>query len=131
MRRKEPHIYVANWFYLAFIVTVAVLHITNNAAVPVSIFLPKSYVVWSGVQDGDGRSGEYGGRSAVGFFDSAAGLVFGIMYFFIPKRQGGSVDLLPVWVVHHRFWALIFLYIWAGPHHSITRRCRTGRRRSA
>jgi cytochrome c oxidase cbb3-type subunit 1 len=111
MRRKEPHIYVANWFYLAFIVTIAVLHLGNNAAVPVSIFSPKSYIVWSGVQDAMVQW--WYGHNAVGFFLTAGFL--GIMYYFIPKRAERPIYSYRLSIVH--FWALIFLYIWAGPHH--------------
>jgi cytochrome c oxidase cbb3-type subunit 1 len=111
MRRKEPHIYVANWFYLAFIVTIAVLHIVNNAAVPVSLFSPKSYIAWSGVQDA--MVEWWYGHNAVGFFLTAGFL--GIMYYFIPKRANRPVYSYRLSIIH--FWALIFLYIWAGPHH--------------
>jgi len=111
MRRKEPHIYVANWFYLAFIVTIAVLHIVNNAAIPVSIFSPKSYIAWSGVQDAMVQW--WYGHNAVGFFLTAGFL--GIMYYFIPKRANRPVYSYRLSIIH--FWALIFLYIWAGPHH--------------
>ena len=111
MRRKEPHIYVANWFYLAFIVTIAVLHVTNNAAIPVSLFSSKSYVVWSGVQDAMVQW--WYGHNAVGFFLTAGFL--GIMYYFIPKRAERPVYSYRLSIIH--FWALIFLYIWAGPHH--------------
>jgi cytochrome c oxidase cbb3-type subunit 1 len=111
MRRKEPHIYVANWFYLAFIVTIAVLHLGNNAAVPVSMFSPKSYVVWSGVQDAMVQW--WYGHNAVGFFLTAGFL--GIMYYFIPKRAERPIYSYRLSIIH--FWALIFLYIWAGPHH--------------
>ncbi len=111
MRRKEPHIYVANWFYLAFIVTIAVLHVTNNAAIPVSLFSSKSYIVWSGVQDA--MVEWWYGHNAVGFFLTAGFL--GIMYYFIPKRAGRPVYSYRLSIIH--FWSLIFLYIWAGPHH--------------
>jgi cytochrome c oxidase cbb3-type subunit 1 len=111
MRRKEPHIYVANWFYLAFIVTIAVLHLVNNAAVPVSLFSSKSYIVWSGVQDAMVQW--WYGHNAVGFFLTAGFLA--IMYYFIPKRANRPVYSYRLSIVH--FWALIFLYIWAGPHH--------------
>jgi cytochrome c oxidase cbb3-type subunit 1 len=111
MRRKEPHIYVANWFYLAFILTIAVLHVGNNAAIPVSLFSSKSYVVWSGVQDAMVQW--WYGHNAVGFFLTAGFL--GIMYYFIPKRAGRPVYSYRLSIIH--FWALIFLYIWAGPHH--------------
>ena len=111
MRRKEPHIYVANWFYLAFIVTIAVLHLVNNAAVPVSLFSPKSYIVWSGVQDAMVQW--WYGHNAVGFFLTAGFL--GIMYYFIPKRAERPVYSYRLSIIH--FWALIVLDIWAGPHH--------------
>ena len=111
MRRREPHIYVANWFYLAFILTIAVLHLGNNAAVPVSIYSPKSYVVWAGVQDAMVQW--WYGHNAVGFFLTAGFLA--IMYYFIPKRADRPVYSYRLSIIH--FWALIFLYIWAGPHH--------------
>ncbi len=111
MRRKEPHIYVANWFYLAFIVTIAVLHVTNNAAIPVSMFSSKSYIVWSGVQDAMVQW--WYGHNAVGFFLTAGFL--GLMYYFIPKRAERPVYSYRLSIIH--FWSLIFLYIWAGPHH--------------
>lgn len=110
-RRKEPHIYVANWFYLAFIVTIAVLHLGNNAAIPVSIYSPKSYIVWAGVQDAMVQW--WYGHNAVGFFLTAGFLA--IMYYFIPKRADRPVYSYRLSIIH--FWALIFLYIWAGPHH--------------
>ncbi|MCA1953191.1 MAG: cytochrome-c oxidase, cbb3-type subunit I, partial [Hyphomicrobiales bacterium] len=110
-KRKEPHIYVANWFYLAFILTIAVLHLGNNAAVPVSIFSPKSYSLWSGVQDAMFQW--WYGHNAVGFFLTAGFL--GIMYYFVPKRAERPVYSYRLSIIH--FWALIFLYIWAGPHH--------------
>ena len=110
-RRKEPHIYVANWFYLAFIITIAVLHLFNNAALPVSIFSPKSYIVWSGVQDAMVQW--WYGHNAVGFFLTAGFLA--IMYYFIPKRAERPVYSYRLSIIH--FWSLIFLYIWAGPHH--------------
>lgn len=111
MKRAEPHIYVANWFYLAFIVTVAVLVLANNAAIPVSIYSSKSYVVWSGVQDA--MIQWWYGHNAVGFFLTAGFLA--IMYYFVPKRAERPIYSYRLSIVH--FWALIFLYIWAGPHH--------------
>ena len=111
MRRAEPHIYVANWFYLAFIVTIAVLHLGNNASVPVSVFSSKSYIVWSGVQDAMVQW--WYGHNAVGFFLTAGFLA--IMYYFIPKRADRPVYSYRLSIIH--FWSLIFLYIWAGPHH--------------
>jgi len=110
-RRKEPHIYVANWFYLAFILTIAVLHLGNNAAIPLSLYSPKSYIVWSGVQDAMVQW--WYGHNAVGFFLTAGFLA--IMYYFIPKRADRPVYSYRLSIIH--FWALIFLYIWAGPHH--------------
>ncbi|WP_296574864.1 cytochrome-c oxidase, cbb3-type subunit I [Phreatobacter sp.] len=110
-KRKEPHIFVANWFYLAFIVTIAVLHLGNNAAIPVSIYSPKSYIVWSGVQDAMFQW--WYGHNAVGFFLTAGFLA--IMYYFVPKRAERPIYSYRLSIVH--FWALIFLYIWAGPHH--------------
>ena len=110
-KRTEPHIYVANWFYLAFIVTIAVLHLVNNAAIPVSIYSPKSYIVWSGLQDAMVQW--WYGHNAVGFFLTAGFLA--IMYYFIPKRAERPVYSYRLSIIH--FWALIFMYIWAGPHH--------------
>jgi cytochrome c oxidase cbb3-type subunit I len=111
MRRKEPHIYVANWFYLAFILTVAMLHIINNLSVPVSFFGGKSYIIWSGVQDA--LIQWWYGHNAVGFFLTAGFL--GIMYYFVPKQAERPIYSYRLSIVH--FWSLIFLYIWAGPHH--------------
>ena len=111
MRRREPHIYVANWFYLAFILTIAVLHLGNNAAIPVSVYSPKSYIVWGGVQDAMVQW--WYGHNAVGFFLTAGFLA--IMYYFIPKRADRPIYSYRLSIIH--FWALIFLYIWAGPHH--------------
>jgi len=111
MKRREPHIYVANWFYLAFIVTIAVLHIGNNLSVPVSFFGTKSYSLFSGVQDA--MLQWWYGHNAVGFFLTAGFL--GIMYYFIPKRAERPVYSYRLSIIH--FWSLIFLYIWAGPHH--------------
>ncbi len=111
MRRTEPHIYVANWFYFAFIITIAVLHLGNNAAIPISIFSPKSYIAWSGVQDAMVQW--WYGHNAVGFFLTAGFLA--IMYYFIPKRAERPIYSYRLSIIH--FWALIFLYIWAGPHH--------------
>jgi cytochrome c oxidase cbb3-type subunit 1 len=110
-KRKEPHIYVANWFTLAFIITIAMLHLGNNAMIPVSIFSPKSYIVWSGVQDAMFQW--WYGHNAVGFFLTAAFLA--IMYYFVPKRAERPVYSYRLSIIH--FWALIFMYIWAGPHH--------------
>jgi cytochrome c oxidase cbb3-type subunit 1 len=110
-RRKEPHIFVANWFYLAFILTIAMLHLGNNAAVPVSLFSAHSVIVWSGVQDAMFQW--WYGHNAVGFFLTAGFLA--IMYYFVPKRAERPIYSYRLSIIH--FWALIFLYIWAGPHH--------------
>jgi cytochrome c oxidase cbb3-type subunit 1 len=110
-RRKEPHIFVANWFYLAFIVTIAMLHIVNNLAVPVSIYSSKSYSLFTGVQDA--MTQWWYGHNAVGFFLTAGFLA--IMYYFVPKRAERPIYSYRLSIIH--FWALIFLYIWAGPHH--------------
>ena len=109
--REEPHIYVANWFYMAFILTIAVLHLVNNAAVPVSFFGAKSYSAYSGVQNA--MIQWWYGHNAVGFFLTAAFL--GMMYYFIPKQAGRPIYSYRLSIVH--FWGLVFLYMWAGPHH--------------
>jgi cytochrome c oxidase cbb3-type subunit 1 len=109
VKRKIPHIYVANWFFGAFIVTVAVLHLFNSAALPVSFW--KSYSAYAGVQDAMVQW--WYGHNAVGFFLTAGFL--GIMYYFVPKQAGRPVYSYRLSVVH--FWALVFTYIWAGPHH--------------
>ncbi len=111
IKRREPHIYVANWFILAFIITVAMLHIGNNLQVPVSFLGAKSYTVPGGVQDA--MIQWWYGHNAVGFFLTAAFL--GMMYYFIPKAANRPVYSYRLSIVH--FWSLIFLYIWAGPHH--------------
>ncbi len=111
VRRKEPHIYVANWFFLAFIITVAMLHLVNNAAVPVSFLGVKSYSLFAGVQDA--LTQWWYGHNAVGFFLTAGFL--GMMYYFVPKQVNRPIYSYRLSVIH--FWALIFLYIWAGPHH--------------
>ncbi|MFO1372778.1 MAG: cytochrome-c oxidase, cbb3-type subunit I, partial [Candidatus Competibacteraceae bacterium] len=108
-RRSQPHIYVANWFFLAFLLAVALLHIFNNLAVPVS--LTKSYSLFSGVQDA--MTQWWYGHNAVGFFLTAAFL--GMMYYFVPKQAGRPVYSYRLSIIH--FWALIFLYMWAGGHH--------------
>ena len=110
-RRKEPHLYVANWFYLAFIVTIAMLHVINNLAMPVSLFGAWSYSAFAGVQDA--LTQWWYGHNAVGFFLTAGFLA--IMYYFIPKRAERPVYSYRLSIIH--FWALIFIYIWAGPHH--------------
>ncbi len=110
-KRKEPHIYVANWFYLAFIVTVALLHVVNNLALPISPLHHRSYSLFSGVQDA--LTQWWYGHNAVGFFLTAGFLA--MMYYFVPKRVERPVYSYRLSIVH--FWALIFIYIWAGPHH--------------
>ena len=109
MKRRVKHIYVANWFFGAFIITVAILHIFNSAAVPVSML--HSYSAYAGVQDA--MIQWWYGHNAVGFFLTAGFL--GMMYYFVPKQAGRPVYSYRLSVVH--FWALIFTYIWAGPHH--------------
>ncbi len=111
MTRRESHIYVANWFFLAFIVTVAVLHLGRNMVVPVSFLGTKSYSVFSGVQDA--MLQWWYGHNAVGFFLTAGFL--GMMYYFVPKQANRPIYSYRLSIVH--FWSLIFLYIWAGPHH--------------
>jgi cytochrome c oxidase cbb3-type subunit 1 len=108
-KRKTPHIYVANWFFGGFILTVALLHIVNSAAVPVSFW--KSYSAYAGVQDAMVQW--WYGHNAVGFFLTAGFL--GMMYYFIPKQAERPIYSYRLSVVH--FWALIFTYMWAGPHH--------------
>jgi cytochrome c oxidase cbb3-type subunit 1 len=107
--RKVKHIYVANWFFSAYIITIAVLHIFNNLAIPVS--LTKSYGIYSGVVDAMVQW--WYGHNAVGFFLTAAFL--GMMYYFVPKQAGRPIYSYRLSIVH--FWALISIYMWAGPHH--------------
>jgi cytochrome c oxidase cbb3-type subunit I len=108
-KRAVKHIYVANWFFGAFILTVALLHIVNSAEVPVTLF--KSYSAYAGVQDAMVQW--WYGHNAVGFFLTAGFL--GMMYYFIPKQVGKPIYSYRLSIVH--FWALIFTYMWAGPHH--------------
>jgi cytochrome c oxidase cbb3-type subunit 1 len=108
-KRKVQHIYVANWFFGAFILTVAVLHIVNSAAVPATLW--KSYSAYAGAQDAMVQW--WYGHNAVGFFLTAGFL--GMMYYFVPKQAGRPIYSYRLSVVH--FWALIFTYMWAGPHH--------------
>jgi cytochrome c oxidase cbb3-type subunit 1 len=111
VKRSEPHIYVANWFYLAFILTVAMLHVVNNIDIPVSFVGSKSYPLFSGVQ---GALVQWWyGHNAVGFFLTAGFLA--MMYYFVPKQAERPIYSYRLSIIH--FWALIFLYIWAGPHH--------------
>ncbi|MFA6117956.1 MAG: cytochrome-c oxidase, cbb3-type subunit I [Sphingomonas sp.] len=111
VRRSEPHIYVANWFYLGFIITVALLHLVNNLSMPVSLVGSKSYSAFAGVQDA--LTQWWYGHNAVGFFLTAGFL--GMMYYFVPKQAERPVYSYRLSIIH--FWSLIFLYIWAGPHH--------------
>ena len=111
IKRTEPHIYVANWFYLSFIITVAMLHIVNNLNWPVSFVGSRSYPIFAGVQ---GALVQWWyGHNAVGFFLTAGFLA--MMYYFVPKQAERPVFSYRLSIIH--FWALIFLYIWAGPHH--------------
>lgn len=111
LRRKEPHIYVANWFYLSFIITIAMLHIINNLAIPVSFLGVKSYSAFAGVQDAVTQW--WYGHNAVAFFLTVPFLA--MMYYFVPKQANRPVYSYRLSIVH--FWSIIFLYIWAGPHH--------------
>jgi cytochrome c oxidase cbb3-type subunit 1 len=108
-KRKTPHIYVANWFFGAYILTIALLHVVNSAQIPVNAW--KSYYVYAGVQDAMVQW--WYGHNAVGFFLTAGFL--GMMYYFVPKQAGRPIYSYRLSVVH--FWALIFTYMWAGPHH--------------
>ncbi len=108
-KRRERHLYVALWFYIATIVTIAVLYIVNNLAIPVGLF--KSYSLFGGVQDA--LTQWWYGHNAVAFFLTTP--VLGIMYYFLPKAAGRPVYSYRLSIVH--FWALVFVYIWAGPHH--------------
>jgi len=107
--RKTAHIYVSNWFFGAFILTVAILHLVNSAEIPATLW--KSYSAYAGVQDAMVQW--WYGHNAVGFFLTAGFL--GIMYYFVPKQAGRPIYSYRLSVVH--FWALIFTYMWAGPHH--------------
>jgi cytochrome c oxidase cbb3-type subunit 1 len=108
-KRRVKHIYVANWFYAAYIITIAVLHVFNNLAIPVT--LTKSYVIYPGVVDAMVQW--WYGHNAVGFFLTAGFL--GMMYYFVPKQAQRPIYSYRLSVVH--FWALISVYMWAGPHH--------------
>jgi len=109
VKRRVSHIYVANWFYGAFILTIALLHIVNNLAIPVEI--DKSYPIYTGTVDAMVQW--WYGHNAVGFFLTAGFL--GMMYYFVPKQAEGPVYSYRLSIVH--FWALIAIYMWAGPHH--------------
>ena len=110
-RRKEPHIYVANWYYMAFILVVALLHIVNGLAVPVSWGHAKSYSAFSGVQDA--MTQWWYGHNAVAFFLTAGFL--GMMYYYLPKRAGRPLFSYRLSIIS--FWGITFLYMWAGSHH--------------
>jgi cytochrome c oxidase cbb3-type subunit 1 len=109
VKRRVNHIYVANWFYGAYIVTIALLHVVNSVAIPVGLF--KSYPVYSGAVDAMVQW--WYGHNAVGFFLTAGFL--GMMYYFVPKQAGRPIYSYRLSIVH--FWALIAIYMWAGPHH--------------
>jgi cytochrome c oxidase cbb3-type subunit I/II len=108
-RRRERHMYVAIWFYIATIITVAVLHIINSIAIPFSFM--KSYTVWAGMQDALVQW--WYGHNAVAFFLTTPFL--GLMYYYIPKAVNAPIYSYRLSIIH--FWALVFIYIWAGPHH--------------
>ena len=109
LKRRQRHLYVAIWFYIATFVTVAVLHIFNSLELPVSAL--KSYSVYAGVQDALVQW--WYGHNAVAFFLTTPFL--GLMYYFVPKAANRPVYSYRLSIVH--FWSLIFIYIWAGPHH--------------
>ena len=109
VKRKTKYIYVANWFFGAFIITIALLHIVNNMEFPVT--LTKSYSMYAGVHDAMVQW--WYGHNAVGFFLTTAFL--GMMYYFVPKQAGRPIFSYRLSIVH--FWALNFIYMWAGPHH--------------
>ena len=110
-RRKEPHIYVANWYYLAFILVVAMLHIVNNLAVPIAWGSAKSYSLFSGVQDA--MTEWWYGHNAVAFFLTSGFL--GMMYYYMPKRAGRPIYSYRMSIIS--FWGITFFYMWAGSHH--------------
>lgn len=109
IKRREKHLYVALWFYMATIITVAMLHIVNSLALPVSMF--KSYSIYAGVQDALVQW--WYGHNAVAFFLTTPFL--GLMYYFVPKAANRPIYSYRLSIIH--FWSLIFLYIWSGPHH--------------
>jgi cytochrome c oxidase cbb3-type subunit 1 len=108
-KRRVSHIYVANWFFAAYIITIAVLHIVNSAEIPVTLW--KSYPIYAGTVDAMVQW--WYGHNAVGFFLTAGFL--GMMYYFVPKQAGRPIYSYRLSVVH--FWSLISIYMWAGPHH--------------
>lgn len=110
-RRNEPHIYVANWYYMGFILVVAVLHIVNNLALPISFAHAKSYSLFSGVQDA--MTQWWYGHNAVAFFLTSGFL--GMMYYYLPKRAGRPIFSYRLSIIG--FWGITFMYMWAGSHH--------------
>ncbi len=110
-RRKEPHIYVANWYYMAFILVVAMLHIVNNLAIPTSFAAAKSYTIWAGVQDAMVQW--WYGHNAVAFFLTAGFL--GMLYYYLPKRAERPIFSYRLSILS--FWGITFFYMWAGSHH--------------
>ena len=110
-RRKEPHIYVANWYYMAFILVVAMLHIVNNIAIPISLSHAKSYTVWPGVQDAMVQW--WYGHNAVAFFLTAGFLA--MLYYYLPKRADRPIFSYRLSILS--FWGITFFYMWAGSHH--------------
>lgn len=110
-RRHEPHIYVANWYYMAFILVVAMLHIVNNLAIPVSFGAADSFTIWAGVQDA--MIQWWYGHNAVAFFLTAGFL--GMLYYFLPVRSGRPIWSYRLSIVS--FWGIVFFYIWVGSHH--------------
>ena len=111
VRRKEPHIYVSNWYYMAFILVVAILHIVNNLAIPVSLGHAKSYSAFSGVQDA--MTQWWYGHNAVAFFLTSGFL--GMMYYYLPVRAGRPIFSYRLSIIS--FWGITFMYMWAGSHH--------------
>jgi len=111
LKRSQPHIYVANWFFMSFILATALLHIFNNLAMPIGLLDAKSYSLFSGTQDA--MTQWWYGHNAVGFFLTAAFL--GMMYYFVPKQAGRPVYSYRLSIIH--FWALSFMYMWVGAHH--------------
>jgi len=109
VKRREKHLYVAIWFYISTVIAIAVLHITNSMTMPAGLF--KSYSMYAGVQDALVQW--WYGHNAVGFFLTTSYL--GLMYYFLPKAANRPVFSYRLSIIH--FWALVFIYIWAGPHH--------------
>src|SRR3954463_35782 len=110
-RRNERHIYVSNWYYLAFIVVIALLHVVNNLSVPVSLGHAKSYSLFAGVQDA--MTEWWYGHNAVAFFLTSGFL--GMMYYYLPKRAGRPIFSYRMSIIS--FWGIVFFYMWAGSHH--------------